>query len=304
MLTKPKLAKSTDRTVLPKSHPTAGDPELWFSNRLLAEYECFGISFDFFIDWSDETVSPEVWVKRIATSNEDLSDLSEEAIYKLIIACDGKDELQQAAAFLHSHNLEFKYLLFAESNDWNKYPAPIVEVTIDENGDVTAVEQISLNELRNKIKRLSGGPVRVGTKGLNYSTSSLEAYLSLTDSLYPGDLDQIIINDEGEAIAILEYKKHTLDTPIENQALKNYYPSPDRRKYDRIAILRDYIDESLPIVVVYYPTKTHIKSVKLELLQGVKGQLSTKKTKLVTLPTKGSKASYIEVYENILNMIQ
>lgn len=304
MLIKPRLVKSDNRTVLPKTHARSGGPELWFSNKMLSDYNCFGFSFNFFIDWSTYKVSQEVWIMRIATANSDLTDLSNEAIFNKIVECDGEIYLRKVANYLHEQDLVFKYILFQDSNNWSRYQNPILEATIDQAGDVIEVLTLTLSDLMDSIRAMSGGPVRVGSKGLIYSTSSLEAYLSKTNSLYPGDVDQIILNADGEAVAILEYKKHTLDDPIENQTLRRYYPNPDARKYDRIVMLRDYIDKILPIIVVYYPTKSHIKSLKLELIDGSRGSLKTVKTKILPLPTKDSVNSHKTIFEGILELIE
>src|SRR5690606_10997470 len=138
---------------------------------------------------------------RIATSQADLEDLSNKSIFSKIVECDGEEHLRRSARYLATRGLTYKYILFQDSSNWGHHPNPIVEVTIDEDGNVSQVHRISLVDLKDNIKRLSGGPVSVGRKGLIYSTSSLEAYLSGTDSLYPGDLDQLILNEAGEAIA-------------------------------------------------------------------------------------------------------
>ncbi|WP_145039028.1 hypothetical protein [Paenibacillus sp. Y412MC10] len=303
MLIKPVLAKSNDRTVKAKNHATSGEPELWFSNETLSGSGLFGFSFNFFIDWSSYEVSKEVWITRIATSGTDLEDLSIESILAKIVECDGEEHLRRSAKFFSNKGLTYKYIIFQDSNDWGGNPSPIVEATIDEDGNVSQVQRISLIDLMGSIKRLSGGPVSVGRKGLNYSTSSLEGYLSKTDSLYPGDLDQLLLNEDGEAVAVLEYKKHTLDNAIQRQTLSNYYPTPDARKYDRIAMLRDHIDPELPIIIVYYPTKSHISSLKLELIDGSRGSLKSVKTNIVPLPTKDSIQTYQTVLNAILTMI-
>ena len=67
MLSKPFLAKCADRTQLPKTHPSGISPDDWYHNDVLGQNGLFGISFDFFINWSSlpASFSPTIWIKRI-----------------------------------------------------------------------------------------------------------------------------------------------------------------------------------------------------------------------------------------------
>lgn len=97
--------------------------------------------------------------------------------------------------------------------------------------------------------------------------------MSRTDAAWPGDADLIILDKDLNPVALLEYKKHTLDTPIKDQQLSNYYPYPDKRKYDRLAILRNFLGNNTPFINIYYPTNPVFKSIKFEKISGGIGGL-------------------------------
>lgn len=52
MFLSPYLAGCADRELMPKSHPKSGGPENWFSADALAHHNYYGLSFDFFVNWS------------------------------------------------------------------------------------------------------------------------------------------------------------------------------------------------------------------------------------------------------------
>ncbi len=141
-----------------------------------------------------------------------------------------------------------------------------------------AFEVISLDNVKDSIRALSGGPVTIGTKGLIYGTSALECYLSQSDALWPGDVDSVLwSHTTNSAVALLEFKKHTLTTPISSQELSSYYPNPDGRKYNRLAVLRDHLSANLPLFVIYYPTNTMHDTIKIERVVGPYGGLRASK---------------------------
>ena len=67
MLTNPFLAQCANRMVMPKSNSITGTPEDWFDNAILNEFGMIAFSFDFFVDWSTNQLTPYAWVKRILT---------------------------------------------------------------------------------------------------------------------------------------------------------------------------------------------------------------------------------------------
>ena len=65
MLQKTFLARCDNRACLAKTNVISGSPEDWLSNDLLSGSNTFGVTFDFFIDWAINRISPYVWIKRI-----------------------------------------------------------------------------------------------------------------------------------------------------------------------------------------------------------------------------------------------
>lgn len=304
MLNKPVLARCDNRSVLVKQNPKAGAPEDWFTESLLSQQGYVGISFDFFVNWRNYGLTREIWIKRVVSSRyQPWPEHDVIAVQRAIEKCDGTAIFTELAQFTLRYGLTLRYQLFKESPDWARQPAPIVTATIDHTGRIAAVTGTPLSELMRQIQLLSGGPVNVGAKGLIYGTTTLECYLSHTKAAWPGDVDLIVTDEAGNALVILEFKKHTLDQPIEDQVLANYYPSPDGRKYDRLAILRDYLSPNLPIVVVYYPTRPNARRLKLELVEGRRGALRSARTQLVDLPDKHDTAAHLRILETIMNMV-
>ncbi len=205
--------------------------------------------------------------------------------------------MESAVAFGHGNDLVVKGMSFRDDAPWSPQPSRIVAV--DATAAVNADSTLTI--VRQEIRRLSGGPVSIGTKGLFWGTTSLECHLSSTDSLWPGDVDAILFSDDVDCrpIAILEYKKHNLDTPLQDQRLSNYYPSPDGRKYNRMAILARQLagSEDVPVVVVYYSTKEHITQVKLELIEGLPRFLRSSQSAnfdFAAAPTDATRAEFLD----------
>lgn len=310
MLQMPYLALCENRAVMPKNHPSSGAPEDWFSNDILNQNELFGITFDFFIDWSQNpySVTPVIWIKRILSFNYTYNDLLTNIDY-VIINEFGQDYINRLTAFASIYDFQVQFLFFRDDSDWSNDNSQllIVNAEKDVDGNITFNgNHIFISQLRELIRANSGGPIRIGQKGLIYGTSRLECFLSKTDSLYPGDVDLIILDKQNIPRGILEFKKHTLNNPIDSQKLSNYYPMPDGRKYDRLALLKDYLSREgnkIPFFVIYYPTNGEIKQGRLELLQGVAGTLSTRAASNFPLPHNKTLEDYTKVVIKLKNAI-
>lgn len=309
MLTKPYLAKCSDRTSMPKEHPTSGSPEDWFSNSVLQRHGLIGLTFDFFVDWSKNpsSLKPVVWVKRSLSSPHTYNRLIED-LHKNLVMEFGIGFLTRLASFASNYQLLVQFVIYRDDFNWGDETSEILLVNLLNSNNKILFDNriISVRQLKDLIKQNSGGPIRVGSKGLIYGTSRLECFLSKTDSLYPGDADLVIIDAENKPKAILEFKKHTLQSPILNQALSNYYPYPDGRKYDRLAILQEYLSRSgehVPLLVLYYPTNGAFKEGRVELLQGTIGKLSARAAGNFNLPIRGSLENYDSIVSKIKNAI-
>lgn len=76
MLQKTFLARCDNRACLAKTNIMSGSPEAWLSNDILSKSNTFGLTFDFFVDWAINQISPYVWIKRILLPNYTYDDLS------------------------------------------------------------------------------------------------------------------------------------------------------------------------------------------------------------------------------------
>jgi len=304
MLQKPFLARCDNRKLLPRENPVAGAPEHWFTNPILSEFGKVGISFDFFVNWSlnPYQLTPNIWIKRIL--NVPPASLTDSDIQKILINSEGEDYLLLLATYAERQGLRLTYLLFRDIK-WGKEAEDIIGVTVtrSNSGVSLAVQRITLDILQRTIRTHSGGEVRVGEKGLTYGTSELECYLSTTNSAYPGDVDLVVLDVETlDPEVILEYKKHNLSTSISEQKLGNYYPHPDRRKYDRLAILRDHLKPIPVLLNLYYPTNPETNAC-IEIVDGEPGKLVPSNRELIALPKKGDIDSYRAFVGKVLSLI-
>ena len=294
MLHKPKLAFCNDRSRPAQTHPFTGEPDEWLADTYLEPQGFMGLTFDFFVNWKTRSSSNELWIKRIVdTSFEPWPITRWRSIPGEIYRCDGEEKVKQLCGFANRYGMSCHYFLFKESADFGILPVPIVEVKLDENGSVVGAKKIELSKLMDRIRQLAGGPVPIGNKGLILGLTTLECYLSETDAAWPGDADLVLVDSGFMPHAIIEFKKHTPRSriPFADQKLSNYYLqgdnwSPDGRKYNRLAMLRDYLSDNtpLPFIVVYFPIPTSINQVQLERVEGTDKKLRTAESESVPLP--------------------
>lgn len=288
----PKLALCKDRNVLPKSNYIHGEPTDWFTNENLDKYNLKAITVDFFVNWSTNPVrlSRNVWVKRILQDDPKIftkenGDLNFERAIEALCQYEGEENIRFYCEFFSRNNINLDFLLFRDIN-WGTNPENIILIRPKiNNGKIEYVGKfIDLNDLKRRISLGSGGPVHIGKKGLIYGTSTLECHLSKTQYAYPGDVDLILVNKNTfETEAIIEYKKHNLDSKISEQCLSNYYPNPDARKYDRLMILKNHLGTKTLLINLYYPTKNENNS-KIEVINGKYRSLISGKSKLIAMP--------------------
>lgn len=270
MLKKPILASCSDRKQLAKTHPTLGESDHWMTSSNLAPEGLAATSFDFFVDWSGSppVVGKELWVKRI--SSVDVQSVRGADVLSGAQACG--DDLGTLENFSLAYGFKPRYMVFEESVDWANPESPLLAASLS-GGQFSSIRHITRDQLMEVIRSCSGGPVSIGGKGLFYGTSSLECYLSGTDALWPGDADCVLWNiKEHRAVALLEFKKHNLDTPLADENIQKYMRT-DRRKWERLALLRDRLQ--VPLSCIYYSTKPEVTEVKVERLSGPPGKLQT-----------------------------
>lgn len=269
---KPVLAKSEDRTILAKHHPYSGEPEEWIRS---------AISFDFFIDWRNYKVQNEIWVKRLLEVGETPPITGIEAYLQCY-----DSSFEDTMYFAQRFSRDLHYFLINDYQNWKEDDSILYDLHCREGKWIC--ETRSLGDIKQRICHLSGGETKIGSKGLIYSTSNLEAQLSKTNYLWPGDVDGIILTKtDKRPYAILEYRKHTRNTPPES--VYYYYMSgKDRRKYDRLQLLKDSIDSALKLIVVTYPVLEGEKNLLLESVQVdvLRGKMKIEDSRFCPVPVK------------------
>ena len=314
MLRKPISALCNNRRRLAPTHPFSGAPEEWLADPYLEQHGLVGLTFDFFVNWRTRTTSNRLWIKRIVEPSFTPWPVASHDLSNAIYQCDGEEKVKQLCEFADKYGMSCHYFLFKESRDWENSPASIVTVSFGGDGSVTDVREVELSFLMDRIQVHAGGPVPVGDKGLILGTSTLECYLANEKkdegAAWPGDADLVLVDSNFTPQAIIEFKKHTLKTPIADQKLSNYYRrgnnwSPDGRKYNRLAMLRDYLSGNapLPMIVVYFPTLTSINQVKLERVEGVPWRLRAGNSTLVPVPKASDAQSCRDFVASLLRMV-
>lgn len=310
MFKSPFLAKCSDRNSMPKQHPTSGAPEDWFSAQMLEKFNLSGLTFDFFVDWSatPPVITPIIWIKKVLDSKFSYKSLIEQLNINMTNEL-GMLYLNVLESFRVQSDLTVQFIVFKDELNWKENDSTLLVINfcglVEDEFEFT-YEEISIDTFKTIIQKHSGGPIKIGSKGLYYGTSNLECFLSHTNSLYPGDVDLVVFNEDVQPIAIIEYKKHTLSTPISQQQISNYYPRPDARKYNRLSILRDYLNKinpNIPIFILYFPTQDHFTEGRLELLKGDTNALETRAASNFDLPKSKTEAEYNALIKKLLKAI-
>ena len=284
MLYRPYYARCDNRLVKSKEHPKGYKPEEWFGPQMLEKFNLEALDFDFFVDWKTlRFVNDEIWIKRLINNVPTWPVTDKHVLKKWIIECDGQEEISRLGRFRKKYGIVPKLIIYPESINWDSQnELQILSVSLSDAGEIEEIISLTINDIKQIIKIKSGGPLRIGSKGLIYAYTLLECMLSWTDSPWPGDVDLILFRNGLVPHSVLEFKKHTLNSQITGQTLSNVYPSKDKRKYDRLGIISNYF--KIPILIIYYPTTEIIKQVKVERISTDLGKMKAINSKLINLP--------------------
>ncbi|HEY9268553.1 MAG TPA: hypothetical protein VIO39_03745 [Methylotenera sp.] len=303
IFTDPILAKCKNRSELAKENPILGGPDIWFNGNLLEKIGIKSVGFDFFIDWSNNILDRNLWLKRLTLANIDVHSLSDNEIINSL----KEDKFLDLVLFSRANKFTASAIIYNDNQNWSDQ-SHLIHVFWPKdatNNKGLRVDKIYLKDIKQLIKAKSGGPVKMGTKGLTYGTSRLECSLCHSDALWPGDADLILLNNNYLPIAVLEFKKHTASSgiPFNEQRLGNYYPSPDGRKYDRLKHLSDQIngDVSIPLFLIYYSTISTEHRVIVEQVIGNVGALQAIGSVFFTIDENDINGSFEKVIQYIIN---
>lgn len=287
MLSKPVLAFHSDRTRRAQENSFCGNPEDWFDSLSFREKGLYAASFDFFVNWKNEKICDEVWIKRISDS-DNIQNQSESELLKSISACDGREKSNRLYRFLRSQQMVEKYMIFRDvpERKWESGEEKIVELDLSKYRQ-GSVSYCNAEEIQEKIRALRRTSVSIGNAGLRYSTSYLEGYLSKKPYFWPGDVDTVLYNKDNNVEAMIEFKKHTSNskTPFEDQRIGNYLDK-DILKYKSLAMLRDRFQTDL--FILYYPIPAEIRYMIIEKLDGDPSHLYASERYELDLPGKNN----------------
>ncbi|WP_141243391.1 hypothetical protein [Vreelandella boliviensis] len=237
------------------------DPSDWIVPSLPVGWRL--LSFHFFVDWmqSPPLLANRVWMTRQVRFEHE-SEMAEELESDLLSLFKKSEDRRyfeglERVCSNYRHDLSAIILPDIPVSVITEQ-TPIWAIRRKENADL-GIGKYSVSNLKTAIQGHSGGPVKVGTKGLKFGTSAVECFLSSSDAAFPGDADGVVVDDQNQVRFVIEYKKHTIGDVIDNHLINRYYPRPDGRKYKRLEALRSHYERvnqlPTPLVILYFSTR-------------------------------------------------
>ena len=218
-------------------------------------------SFNFFTDTNrNGDISREFWITRRLefTSRYELDFLLEGNEFHHIT---GVEEFVSEIRALHLCLEPLKPEVFGvllpnyknEEVTWNS-----VVLIVSADNFSSKISKARVSDLAVRIHKNTNRDSYLGKKGLKFSTSAIELFLSTSKSIYPGDCDALIFENSKPKV-IVEFKKHTLRDPISEWTIDKFFKGPDNYKYLSLQSLSRNISRvssyDVPIVVYYFATK-------------------------------------------------
>lgn len=245
----------------------------------LSSFKLNGVSFNFFVQWnssfSNGQLINEVWIKRNISFNNisNVTDkiISHSDIVQKLQQLEGKNTMIRDAKLFSQLGIKLKYLLLLPIDYGNAKPDTIIAyfLRLDIANNNLIYRHVSLRQMKNIIQNNTGQTFKMG-KRLYYAESQLEAYLSNTDTPFPGDCDELVYDPVNMKVKfILEYKKCTTrdKSYVKDQSYKRFIKK-DKLKYQRLNILRKYIEEiqhqKIPLYNVIYSVNENDLDIKIE----------------------------------------
>ena len=253
------------------------DPGRWLAADMLpAGWAVHG--FHFFVDWQHDppVVGDRFLLTRLVDfeDGEDPLSVTEGDVLKVFVDAGLPVEFEALGRVCAIYGKSVVPVLLPECETSALNDATPFWIVSGSGDRELTITRSTVSGLKNAIRKYSGGPVRVGEKGLTYGTSAIECLLSLTDAAYPGDADAVVVDGNGHVRYVIEFKKHTLTAPLGEHLASRYYPVPDGRKYQRLHALAAALESSdrgaVPLVIFYYSTKRPL--IRLQLVGALDGQ--------------------------------
>ena len=137
----------------------------------------------------------------------------------------GELDIGECCRLAHGQGNGVTVAIFDDARDWSRSTGrDILMVNLPPDGPMR-MTPVTLAQLQAAIQLKSGGPMRIGSKGLVLSTTALEAHLSKTSAPWPGDADLVVFGaHDREPRCVIELKKHTEKSrlPFDAQRVENY----------------------------------------------------------------------------------
>lgn len=307
LLNVPMLARSDDRSqIVRESEGIATLVDV--ATRRAPVAGMIATSFDFFVDWERRQLEGYAWIKRTLPAGRALPTSRDEI--EAAVAAD--PVIRRCCRLAHGQGNGVTVAIFDDARDWSQSVGRDVSmVNLPPDGPMR-MTPVTLAELEAAIQVKSGGPMRIGDKGLIYSTTALEAHLSKTTAPWPGDADLVVFGaDDHEPRCVIELKKHTERSrlPFHAQRVENYAGpgGPDQRKYDRLSLLAEQVSASgpLPLYTLYYSTVHGQDDLRLERVTrdgagGFRGRHVATISQSCRLPTQVLETLYAATRQDVL----
>ena len=335
---KTKLRSNKSNIYLDNNFILDKDIEWFFSPDLLSKYELRSTTFDFFIEWEysmhSGKLNPDIWFKRkLNLSNkEDTINCSPKIVIPKLYNLDTIDYIKNTNLFFKSNKLHPRYMIIKD------YPDEFSQIKSKSDNSKTVtlprfnnidknicfsypfslnfkssdLETFTLKQLQELLVENSGKRFNM-SKDLSFSQTYLECYLAYTadkhGATWPGDCDLLFYDSEFKCICIIEFKKCTQNGSsirMKDQSFLNY--QADKIKYKRLGILREHFEnmykKSVPIITVFYPTKSRNESIiKLERIDGNYKTLTSGESILIDIPNKYDSDTLNKFKETLIDNI-
>ena len=232
-------------------------------------------SFHFFMDWANDpaTVTGPFLMTRLVdippgdNPNDVTKDNILQAFYESGSDVHFEDLLQVSA----NCSREIHAVLLPESGIPVSDRTPFWTVIKNKTGAFEVLKH-DVAQLKKRIRALHRTEASIGGKGLTYGTSTIECFLSLSNDIFPGDVDAVVVDELSHVQHVIEFKRHNISAPIDQHLADRYYPKQDSRKY---ASLQAFVSEvnvfakSETQLTIFYYTTREPHQIRLQSVAGI-----------------------------------
>lgn len=157
--TEPVLALCSDRTRRARENPELASPDFWLRRILADTDQLCAISFDFFINWQNNRLDRELWLKcpLDAAKVPGWKYLSENDVSALLRTHTRFTDLVRFAGY---HQAGAAAILFDDTQDWRAEDATVLIARWPKEADTgrgLALSRLTRPELEALIRQKSGG---------------------------------------------------------------------------------------------------------------------------------------------------